>query len=84
MEDFRTEGSKILNLNNMHLLCIPKGKQLEYFVEKTVEFLRSIPKEPLCYRRLLKDGYGLQKVSPGAEMPKEQRKPKDECRLKKV
>ena len=29
-EDFRTEGSKIGNLDNMHLLCVPKGRQLEY------------------------------------------------------
>ena len=60
----------------MHLLCILEGRHLEYFVEKTVEFLWRIPEEPLCYRCLLKDGYRLQKVSLEAEMPKEQRKPR--------
>ena len=32
MEDFRTEGNKMGNLNNMHQLCVPKGKQLDHFV----------------------------------------------------
>ena len=44
------------NLNNMHQLCVPKGKQLGHFIERTVDFLRDPPAEPFCYRRMLKPG----------------------------
>ena len=54
LEDFRTEDGRIGNLNNMHLLCVPKGRQLKNFLEKMVEFLSHPPAEPFCYRHLLK------------------------------
>ena len=76
MEDFRTEGNKRGNLDNMHELCVPKGKQRDHFVERTVDFLRYPPTEPFCYRRMLKSGYDLQKVYLGTEFPEEKLKRK--------
>ena len=58
-------------LDNMHKLCVPKGKQLDHFVDKTVDFLRDPPAEPFCYRHMLKDGYKLQKVHLGTVEPEE-------------
>ena len=71
LEDFRTEGNKPGCLGNITELCLPKGKQLEHFVEKTAKFIRNPPSEPLCYRRLLVRGYGLDKVNLGMIEPKD-------------
>ena len=43
LEDFRTERGKVRDFNNMHLLCVSKGNQLEHFIGKTVEFLTNLP-----------------------------------------
>ena len=71
MEDFRTEGNEIGNLDNMHQLCVPKGKQFDHFIEGTVHFLRDSPAEPFCYRPMLQPRYNLQKVYLGTEFPEE-------------
>ena len=49
LEDFRTKGNKPGCLNNITELCVPKGKQMDYFVEKTVNFIKDPPVDPICY-----------------------------------
>ena len=50
LEDFRTEGNKTGCLDNITKLCVPKGKQLDHFMDKTVNFLKDTPLEPICHR----------------------------------
>ena len=76
LEDFRTEGNKMGTLDNMHQLCVPKGKQLDHYVEETVRFLRNPPVEPFCYRCMMQSGYDLQKVYLGTEFPEERQERK--------
>ena len=50
---------------------MPKGKQLDHFVEKTVNFIKDPPSEPICYRRMMADGYALPKLVLGTTDPDE-------------
>ena len=59
LKDFRTESGKVGNLGNMSTLCVPKGVQLEAFVNGIVEYLTDMPQAPENYERLLNSGYDL-------------------------
>ena len=70
LEDFRTESGKAGNLEKMHMLCVPKARQLDACVEGVVKFLTNMPLQPPNYKGLLNSGYDLS--CPGTTTPQRQ------------
>ena len=74
LEDFRTESGKVGNIGNMSTLCVPKGLQLDAFVNGVVNYLTDTPQMPENYDRLLNSGYDLSRPGTKSQTLEEEHK----------